>query len=109
MTNLSKKHCVNCGSCQTIKWGFQDGKKRFRCKNCNKVFYWTNTGSSKNQKLKLFKKWVVGKATLNELAHEIGKSISTLQRIFKNFMDYPPLQEAGAEQQLPFNNRWNAF
>ena len=86
-----KKHCVNCGSGQTIKWGFQGGKKRFRCKNCNKVFYWTNAGSSKNQKLKLFKKWIAGKATLNELARETGKSARTLQRIFKNFMDYPPL------------------
>ena len=55
------------------------------------MFYWTNSGSSKNQKLKLFKKWIIGKATLNELTHETGKSVSTLQRIFKNFMDYPPL------------------
>lgn len=74
-----------------IGWGKQDGKKRFKCRNCNKVFYWTNKGASKNQKLKLFKKWVIGKATLNELANETGKSISTLQRIFKIFMDYPPL------------------
>ena len=86
-----KKHCTNCGDSQTIKWGVRNGKQRFKCCKCGKIFYWTNIGSSKNQKLKLFKKWVVGKATLKELSDETGKSISTLQRIFRVFMENPPL------------------
>lgn len=37
-----------------------------------------------------FQKWIIGKRTLQELSSESKKSISTLQRLFKNFLDKPP-------------------
>ena len=86
-----KKHCVNCGSNKVIKWGRRNNRQRFNCRKCNKIFYWANKGASKNQRLKLFRRWVIGKSTLAELSNGTNKSTRTLQRIFKSFLDYPPL------------------
>lgn len=38
-----------------------------------------------------FKKWIIGKKTLQELSGESGKSISTLQRLFKKYLNSPPI------------------
>jgi len=38
-----------------------------------------------------FKKWIIGKRTLRELSDKSGKSISSLQRLFKNYLDNPPI------------------
>lgn len=68
----------------------RSGKQRWFCKRCHKVFVWKNKGASKNQKLKLFRKWVIGKRTLSDLSKEGRKSVSTLRRIFKYYLNKPP-------------------
>jgi len=73
-----------------IKWGIQNNKQRFFCKSCGKLFIWKNIGTRKNQQLKLFRKWIIGKRTFGDLVKESGKSASTLQRIFKEFLANPP-------------------
>jgi transposase-like protein len=32
------KNCPNCSSNEILKIGFQSGRRRFKCKNCNKKF-----------------------------------------------------------------------
>lgn len=59
------------------------------CKNCNKFFIWKNSGTSKNQKLKLFYKWIIGKQTLQELSKNYNKSIDALRISFQKFLDQP--------------------
>lgn len=68
----------------------RNNKQRFLCRDCGKLFIWKNTGASKNQKLKLFHKWIIGKRTLKELAKESKRSIDTLRIMFKKFLDNPP-------------------
>lgn len=87
---FQKKHCVNCGSAKVIKWGTRNNRQRFLCHACGKLFIWKNTGASKNQKLKLFRKWIVGKYTLKELSKETKKSVKSLRILFKKFLDNPP-------------------
>lgn len=87
---FQKKRCISCGSSKIIKWGIRNNKQRFLCKNCGKLFIWKNKGASKNQKLKLFRKWVIGKYTLKELSKESKRSIDTLRILFKKFLDNPP-------------------
>ena len=86
-----KKHCLNCGSNKVIRWGRQNNKQRYFCKKCNKLFIWENIGASKNQKLKLFRKWIIERQTIKELSQRNGKSVDTLRIIFKKFLNYPPL------------------
>lgn len=88
---FQKKHCVNCSGSRVIKWGYQNNKQRYFCKECNKLFIWKNVGASKNQKLKLFRKWIIEKQTIKELSKKIGKSVDTLRIIFKKFLNYSPL------------------
>jgi hypothetical protein len=73
-----------------IKWGVRNGRQRFFCAACKKLFIRKNEGASRNQKLKLFRKWVIGKYTLKELSRESKKSIDTLRILFKKFLDDPP-------------------
>ena len=37
-----------------------------------------------------FKKWIIGRRILQDLATESGRTSRTLQRLFKNFLDKPP-------------------
>ena len=85
-----KKHCINCGSNKVIRWGRQNNKQRYFCKEWGKLFIWKNIGAGKNQKLKLFRKWIIGKLILKELSIKRGKLVDTLIITFKGFLENPP-------------------
>ena len=59
MKTTKKKRCWACESLNTIKWGKQKKRQRFKCKDCGILF------TSKNEAVKLsnpfswFKKWVI--------------------------------------------------
>ena len=36
--NSTYKNCPKCGSNKIVKIGFQSGRRRFKCKNCNNKF-----------------------------------------------------------------------
>lgn len=38
-----------------------------------------------------FKKWIIGKQTLQEISNECGESTRTLQRLFQTYLDNPPI------------------
>jgi hypothetical protein len=50
-------------------------------------------GTSRNQELELFYKWVISRRTLKDLSKESNKSINTLRRLFKIFLNSPPVPE----------------
>ena len=41
-----KKRCPTCKSLQTIKWGIQQNKQRFKCKECGQLFTANNKSVS---------------------------------------------------------------
>jgi hypothetical protein len=71
-------------------WGKRNNHQRFKCLQCGKLFLWKNPGASKNQKLKLFRKWIMNRSTINEIVKLSGWSLSTLRKNFKSFIDHPP-------------------
>ncbi|EPE9818468.1 IS1/IS1595 family N-terminal zinc-binding domain-containing protein, partial [Flavobacterium psychrophilum] len=77
---LKKKRCPTCKSLQTIKWGIQQNKQRFKCKDCGQFFTAINKSVSDSNKEIWFKNWIIGKDTFEKISLESGYSKSTLQR-----------------------------
>jgi hypothetical protein len=74
----------------SIKWGKQGGKQRYKCKNCGILFTSSNPSVAASNQFIWFEKWVVGKQTLEQLAKQSGQSKRTLQRLFKGYLKNPP-------------------
>ena len=74
-----------------IGWGKQQGKQRFKCKNCGILF----TQNRKNQRIKnrfiWFKRWVLERQTYKTLSRDSGYSIDTLQRTFYTLLEQAPV------------------
>lgn len=95
-----KKRCWACGSTDSIKWGKQSGKQRYRCKNCDILFSIVNNSVKTNNLQIWFKKWVVHYHTFELLSKESGYSISTLQRFFYKQLAMPPLWEISTSNKV---------
>ncbi len=55
------------------------------------LFTWTNSGVSQSNKFVWFRKWVIGRRTLDQLQNESSSSISTLKRYFRSFLRRAPI------------------
>lgn len=73
-----------------IGWGNQNGKQRFKCKNCGVLFTRNDTGQSLKNRFSWFRKWVLERQTFKTLSRDSDLSIDTLQRIFYAFLDQSP-------------------
>lgn len=73
-----------------ISWGKQNGKRRFKCKNCGIYFTSENKSVGLKNKEIWFKKWIVGKQTYEQISAESGYSVSTLQRYFNVMLSKAP-------------------
>ena len=91
MKNTKKKRCWSCGSLDVIKWGKQNKKNRFKCKNCGIFFTWNNPSVSLKNKLIWFKNWVINYQKLEYLAILSGYSKRSLQSVFYNYLDKVPI------------------
>lgn len=74
-----------------IRWGFQNGKQRFRCKECGIFFTSSNKGVSRSNRFIWFRKWVLQKQTLEVISKESGYSVSSLKRYFEVYLASPPI------------------
>lgn len=88
--NIKKKRCWACGSLDTIKWGKQHNKQRFKCKDCGVLFTCKNSSVLISNKFIWFEKWVIGRRTIGQLVKESGYSEKTLRRLFANYLSKPP-------------------
>lgn len=75
--NSKKNRCWSCKSLDVISWGKQNGKRRFKCKNCDIYFTSENKSVSLKNKEIWFKKWIIGKQTYEQISAESGYSVST--------------------------------
>lgn len=74
----------------TIKWGKQTGKQRYKCNNCGVLFTAINPQVSRSNQLTWFRKWVIERLTYRYLVIDSGHSVSTLKRSFKFYLTHPP-------------------
>lgn len=91
MKKTKKKRCWACGSLEVIKWGKQNNKTRFKCKNCGIFFTWQNPEVSFKNKSVWFKNWIINYQKLEYLSNVSGHSKRSLQSIFYKYLDKLPL------------------
>ncbi len=91
MSELEQKpRCWVCKSLSVIKWGTQNNKQRFKCKDCETLFIRINDGVKYNNELIWYKKWVLERQSLPILSRDSGLSISTLRRKFELYLFKDP-------------------
>ncbi|WP_044118007.1 IS256 family transposase, variant Zn-binding type [Alkaliflexus imshenetskii] len=95
-----KKRCWSCDSLDVIKWGKQQGKQRFKCKNCGILFTFTNQGVSRQNRFKWFKDWVLGRQTIIQISHISGYSPRTLQSYFDYYLSKRPVLHVRPSEKL---------
>jgi len=86
-----KKRCWACGFLDSIKWGKQAGKQRYKCNNCGIFFTATNKGVSEQNRFVWFRKWVIERRTFSKLSIESNYSTRTLKRYFHHYLELAPL------------------
>jgi len=75
---------------EVICWGKQQGKQRYKCKNCG-IYFTDNRPEQKiNNRFSWFKKWVLERQTFKTLCRESGYSKDTLQRTFYTLLERAP-------------------
>lgn len=84
----------------TIRWGKQNNKQRFKCKECGQLFTNINTSVSDKNKEIWFKRWIIGKDTFDKISLESGHSKSTLQRYFYRMLAQPPVLEFDSSDKV---------
>jgi len=88
--NIKKKRCWSCKSLNTIKWGKQNNKQRYKCNNCGILFTNENKSVGLANKFIWFEKWVIKRRTIEDLVSESGYSERTLKRLFNTYLSKPP-------------------
>ena len=92
MTKIRRRQrCPKCGSLNIILWGSRDGRQRCRCKDCERSFVRCNENVSQNNRFVWFRRWVLGKQTLIDIAKESGYSERHLRRWFDGYLYKAPL------------------
>lgn len=90
MEKLRKSRCWGCSSLDVIGWGKQNGKQRFKCKNCGLLFTRHNPELSLENRFVWFEKWILGKQTLHQLSEQSKYSERSLRGWFDVYLkDYP--------------------
>lgn len=87
---MAKKRCWGCGSLDVIKWSKQNGKQRFKCKNCSLLFTRNKPSQKIDNRFVWFKKWILERQTYNTLSRDSKLSKDTLQRTFYVLLDRAP-------------------
>lgn len=97
---VKKKRCWACGSLKTIKWGKQKNKQRYKCKSCGILFSGENKSVTKSNEFIWFKKWVIGRRTIEQLIQESGYSDKNLRRKFEGYLSEPPTLSVYPSQKV---------
>lgn len=74
----------------SIKWGNQKGKQRYKCKNCGILFTAKSEGRKRSNEIIWFRKWILERLTYRYLVKDSGYSKSTLERKFKYYLSRAP-------------------
>lgn len=56
---IKEKNVVGLWSLDVIKWGIQNNKQRYKCKNCEILFTSSNTGVSQKNRKVWFREWII--------------------------------------------------
>ena len=85
-----KKSCWGCSSNKVIRWGTQNGKQRYKCKNCGLIFQRNNKHVSDANRFIWFEKWIKDRRVYRTLSVEMQISNRSISRLFKKFLEQAP-------------------
>ena len=85
-----RQRCPKCGSLDVIKWGSRSGHQRYKCKDCEYLFTANRKDISANNRFVWFRKWVLGKRSIMDLAAESGFSERQIRRWFDGYLEKAP-------------------
>lgn len=85
-----RQRCPKCGSLDIIRWGYRDSHQRYKCRVCGASFVKHKEGVRQSNRLVWFRKWVLGKQTIEDIAQESGYSTRQLHRWFDEYLDTSP-------------------
>jgi len=87
---VKRFRCWACQSLDTIKWGKQLGRQRYKCNLCGILSTRTNAGVRRKNCEVWFREWIVGKQTFGQLVVKSGYSERTLKRMFYSYLERYP-------------------
>ena len=91
MANQKKRfRCPKCGSLSIILWGKRVDRQRYRCNDCGASFVKRREDVSHRNRFVWFRKWVLGKQTIEDIAQESGTSERQLRRWFGEHLEDAP-------------------
>ncbi len=85
-----RQRCPKCGSLNIIRWGSREGHQRYKCRDCGTSFIKHKEGVRQSNRLVWFRKWVLGKQTIEDIAQECGYSARQVHRWFDEYLDSSP-------------------
>ena len=85
-----RQRCPRCGSLSIIRWGFREGRQRYKCHDCGTSFVKHKECVSKSNRLIWFRKWVLGKQSIEDIGYDSGYSSRQLHRWFDEYLDASP-------------------
>ena len=85
-----RQRCPKCGSLSIIRWGTREGHQRYKCQDCGASFVKHKEGVRQSNRLVWFRKWVLGKQTVEDIANECGYSARHVHRWFDEYLDSSP-------------------
>ena len=85
-----RQRCPKCGSLNIIRWGSREGHQRYKCRDCGTSFVKHKEGVRQSNRLVWFRKWVLGKQTIEDIAQESGYSARQVHRWFDEYLDSSP-------------------
>jgi hypothetical protein len=97
---IIKKSCWGCGSSEVIRWGFQGGKQRLKCKHCGLLFTRQNKSVAQSNRFVWFRKWVLERQTLLQLSKASGYSVRSLKSYFHQYLAKAPILPVYPKEKL---------
>lgn len=85
-----RQRCPKCGSLSIICWGQRKGHQRYKCRDCGSSFVKHKEGVRQSNRIVWFRKWILGKQTIEDIAQESGYSSRQLHRWFDDYLDTWP-------------------
>lgn len=85
-----RQRCPKCGSLDVIKWSNRNGHQRYKCNGCGFTFTTHRKDVGKSNRFVWFRKWVLGKQTISDIASASGYSERQLRRWFDEYLDQAP-------------------
>ena len=93
MAKTRRERCPHCRFLKVIKWGYQCGHQRYKCKNCGSLFTFRRKDVSKTNRFVWFEWWILRKQTIVQIAELSGYSECQLYRMFDEYLENNPIWE----------------